>query len=79
MNRRFRGASPVYPTPVTGRSTSSRLRFRFVRASEAKLCGRMWNVILIAGPPVARIHVLCVSGALGANFLFTGAWVLSDF
>ena len=40
--------------PVTGRSASSRLRFRFVRAvraSEAKLCGRMCNVILNAGPP----------------------------
>ena len=40
--------------PVTGRSASFRLRLRFVRAvraSEAKLCGRMWNVILNAGPP----------------------------
>ena len=40
--------------PVTGRLASFRLRFRFVRAvraSEAKLCGRMWNVILNAGPP----------------------------
>ena len=50
--------------PVTGRSASFRLRFRFVRAvraSEAKLCGRMWNVILNAGPPGARIHVcVCV-------------------
>ena len=40
--------------PVTGRSASFRLRFRFVRAvraGEAKLCGRMWDVVLIAGPP----------------------------
>ena len=45
--RRFRGVSPACPTPVTGRSTSFRLRFRFVRAvravraGEAKLRGRM--------------------------------------
>ena len=41
-------------SPVTGRSASFCPRFRFVRAvraSEAKLCGRMWNVILIAGAP----------------------------
>ena len=41
--------------PVTGRSALFRLRFRFVRAcvraGEAKLRGRMWNVVLIAGPP----------------------------
>ena len=43
--------------PVTGRSASFRLRFRFVRvvravrAGEAKLRGRIQTVILIAGPP----------------------------
>ena len=55
--RRFRGVSPACPPPVTGRSVSFRLRFRFVRvvravrAGEAKLRGRMQTVILIAGPP----------------------------
>ena len=45
--RRFRGACPACPTPVTGRSASFRLRFRFVRAvravhaGEAKLRGHM--------------------------------------
>ena len=43
--------------PVTGRSASFRLRFRFVRvvravrAGEAKLRGRMTIVVLNAGPP----------------------------
>ena len=43
--------------PVTGRSASFRLRFRFVRvvravrAGEAKLRGRMTSDIPIAGPP----------------------------
>ena len=47
-DRRFRGASPACPTPVTGRSASFRLRFRFVRAvrgvraGEAKLRGSAW-------------------------------------
>ena len=43
-----RGVSPACPIPVTGRSASFRLRFRFVRravravrAGEAKLRGRM--------------------------------------
>ena len=53
--RRFGGVStPLWLPPVTGRSASFRLRFRFVRAvraGEAKLRGRMWTVILIAGPP----------------------------
>ena len=45
--RRFRGVSPACPPPVTGRSASFRLRFRFVRvvravrAGEAKLRGRV--------------------------------------
>ena len=57
MDRRFRGVSPACPPPVTGRSASFRLRFRFVRvvravrAGEAKLRGRMQTVVLIAGPP----------------------------
>ena len=41
--------------PVTGRSASFRLRFRFVRvvrAGEAKLRGRMTIVVILnAGPP----------------------------
>ena len=43
--------------PVTGRSVSFRLRFRFVRvvravrAGEAKLRGRMTSDVPIAGPP----------------------------
>ena len=43
--------------PLTGRSASFRLRFRFVRAvravraGEAKLRGRACIVVLIAGPP----------------------------
>ena len=52
-NRSFRGVSPACPPPVTGRSASFRLRFRFaraVRAGEAKLRGRIQTVILIAGP-----------------------------
>jgi hypothetical protein len=55
--RRFRGVRTVYPSPVTRRSASFRLRFRFVRvvravrAGEAKLRGRMTNDVLIAGPP----------------------------
>ena len=48
MYRRFRGVRPACPTPVTGRSASFRLRFRFVRAvrgvraGEAKLRGSAW-------------------------------------
>ena len=56
-DRRFRGDRTACPPPVTGRSASFRLRFRFVRvvravrAGEAKLRGRMQTVVLIAGPP----------------------------
>ena len=55
--RIFRGVRTVCPSPVTGRSASFRLRFRFVRvvrvvcAGEAKLRGRMTRDVLIAGPP----------------------------
>ena len=57
MYRRFRGVSPACPPPVTGRSASFRLRFRFVRvvravrAGEAKLRGRLVSDVLNAGPP----------------------------
>ena len=57
LYRRFRGVRTVYPSPVTGRSASFRLRFRFVRvvravrAGEAKLRGRMTSDVPIAGPP----------------------------
>ena len=57
INRRFRGVRTVYPSPVTGRSASFRLRFRFVRvvravrAGEAKLRGRMTSDVPNAGPP----------------------------
>ena len=53
-DRRFRGVRTVYPSPVTGRSASFRLRFRFVRvvrAGEAKLRGRMTSDVPNAGPP----------------------------
>ena len=70
INRRFRGVSPACPPPVTGRSASFRLRFRFVRvvravrAGEAKLRGRMQTVILIAGPPGCEYPGVAVSGFL---------------
>ena len=73
--RRFRGVSPACPPPVTGRSASFRLRFRFVRvvravrAGEAKLRGRMQTVILIAGPPGCEypgVPVVCVCRRLFA-------------
>ena len=56
MYRRFRGASSVYPTPRNREigfvsSSFSFRAVRAVRAGEAKLCGRMWDVVLIAGPP----------------------------
>ena len=55
----IRGRSEVWGSecasnPLTGKSASSRLRFRFVscvRAGEAKLRGRERDVILNAGPP----------------------------
>ncbi len=71
--RRFRGDRTACPPPVTGRSASFRLRFRFVRvvravrAGEAKLRGRMQTVVLIAGPPGCEYPcVLCCSGRLFA-------------
>ena len=79
--RRFRGASPVYPTPRNREIgfVSSSFSFRACRA-----CGR--------GKAV-RAHVerypyrwasrmlgsTCLSGAFGVNYLRTGAWVLLDF
>ena len=57
FHRRFRGVNTACPPPVTRTSVSFRLRFRFVRvvravrAGDAKLCGRMTIVVLIAGPP----------------------------
>ena len=62
INRRFRGVSPACPPPVTGRSASFRLRFRFVRvvrAGEAKLRGRMTIGVLIAGPPGCEYPGAC--------------------
>ena len=52
---RFRGASPACPAPrireIGFVSSSFSFRaVRVVRAGEAKLCGRMWDVVLIAGP-----------------------------
>ena len=69
--------------PVTGRSVSFRLRFRFVRvvravrAGEAKLRGRMQTVLLIAGPPGCEYPGAC--GRLFAYLLCTGAWVRMVF
>ena len=73
--------------PVTGRSASSRLRFRFVpcvrcvpceraRRSCAGACGTLF---LSLGLPGARIHVLCVSAPFGVNVLCAGMWVLRAF
>ena len=65
INRRFRGDRTACPPPVTGRSASFRLRFRFVRvvravrAGEAKLRGRMQTVVLIAGPPGCEYPGVC--------------------
>jgi hypothetical protein len=67
--RRFRGASPVYPTPRNREIGFYCLRFRFVRAvrglrGEAKLRGRMWDVVLIAGPRGCWDPSVCVSVAV---------------
>ena len=79
--RRFRGVSPACPPPVTGRSASFRLRFRFVRvvravrAGEAKLRGRMQTVILIAGPPGCEYPgVVPCAGALSLSFCAQVHW-----
>ena len=56
--------------PVTGRSASFRLRFRFVRAvraGEAKQRGRIQTVVLIAGPPGCEYPGVF---ARGLSFLF---------
>ena len=51
--------------PVTGRSASFRLRFRFVRAvravraGEAKLRGRMCDAVPIAGPSGCEFGGAC--------------------
>jgi hypothetical protein len=51
-----------------------------VRAGEAKLCGRMCNVVLIAGTPGRSVGgARGCSDALFANLLCTGTWVLTDF
>ena len=61
--------------PVTGRSASFRLRFRFVRvvrAGEAKLRGRMQTVILIAGPPGCEypgVPVVCLPASFRLVFV----------
>ena len=53
---------------------------RAVRAGEAKLRGRMQTVILIAGPPGCEYPgVVAVSLRSFAQFLCTGAWVLTHF
>ena len=51
--RRFMGVSPACPIPRNREIdfASSSFSLRAVRASEAKLHGRMQTVILIAGPP----------------------------
>ena len=78
--RRFRGVSPACPAPVSGRSASFRLRFRFVpcvqcvRAGEAKLCVRMYNVVLIAGAPGGEFLGVVL---FSANLLCTGTLLLT--
>ena len=80
MHRRFRGVSPACPIPRNREIdfVSSSFSLRAVRASEAKLHGRMKTVILIAGPPGSQDRRV-VSGALFAHLLCTGAWVLMIF
>jgi hypothetical protein len=65
----FRGDSPACPTPITGRSTLFRLHVRFVRVvravravrvGEAKLCGRLYEVVHITGPSGCECPRLCV-------------------
>ncbi len=54
---------------------------RAVRAGEAKLCRRMWDVVLIAGAAGCWGRRACSvrSGALGVNILCAGMWVLTAF
>ena len=83
MNREVQGELVRFiRPPVTGRSASFRLRFRFVRAvraGEAKLCGRMWDVVLVAGPAGCWDPRVFRSAALGVNLLCAGMWVLTAF
>ena len=80
IDGRFRGARPACPTPVTGRSASFRLRFRFVPCMRARrsCAGACRPLSLSLRLPGARIDVV-VSGPLFAHLLGTGAWVLIVF
>ena len=84
MYRRFRGVSPACPPPVTGRSASFRLRFRFVRVVRAmrarRSCvGAYRPLSLSLGLPGASIRVsvlfrvsfrsVFVHGRIGFNIL----------
>ena len=73
----------LVPSPETGRSASSRLRFRFVscvRAGEANLRGRVRDVILNAGPPGSQDRLVSSrSGLIFYQLLLTGVRVLMVF
>ena len=65
--------------PVTKRSASFRLRFRFLRVvravhvGKAKLRGRMTIAVLIAGPPGCE-YGLVVPGGFSINFRCDLQW-----
>ena len=83
----FRGDSPTCPTPIAGRSILFRLHVCFVRAvravrvGEAKLCGRLYEVVHITGPSGCECprSCVCVSAARLAYLLCAGIWVLNTF
>ena len=86
--RRFRGASPVYPTPRNREIgfVSSSFSFRACRACRAwrgeAVRAHVRPLFLPLGLPGARIDVcpsVRPSGAFGVNILCTGAWVLIEF
>ena len=71
--------------PVTGRSASLRLRFRFVRvvramrAGEARCVGAYRSLFLSLGLPGASIRVLRVCLCLFVDLLCTGAEIFALF
>ena len=83
--RRFRGASPVYPTPRNREIgfVSSSFSFRACRACRAwrgeAVRAHVRPLFLPLGLPGARIDVLSVSAVFGVNILCAGAWVLIEF
>ena len=85
-DRRFRGASPVYPTPRNREIgfVSSSFSFRACRACRAwrgeAVRAHVRPLFLPLGLPGARIDVCpCPSAVFGVNILCAGAWVLIEF